>query len=339
MKDVFILGAGFSKAVSDHMPTMAELGCRVMQRLKQAAAEEGSEIYIPRVLCDLENVESWMTYLSQPQPWLREETYHRHLALARDIRRRIREVIAEGKAAAMQEVLPTWLPTLIRQWHSRQVSVITLNYDTIIESACRGPVTEDRSGISPFQVYPPYFAGIGSRSGVGSFGSSKLETFTYFKLHGSANWYYSGRDDFYGETIFCTNVPPWEARCSQEERNPPPAAGDKDCLIIPPVTDKLTYFNNETIRRLWQEARETLKSASRIFIIGYSLPLSDLGMRFFLQDGQPIEAIRARVYIVDRNEKVVKHYEKLLPRQNVIGKFSGGETVVADFAQHYSGTP
>ena len=339
MKDVFILGAGFSKAVSDHMPTMAELGCRVMQRLKQAAAEEGSEIYIPRVLCDLENVESWMTYLSQPQPWLREETYHRHLALARDIRRRIREVIAEGKAAAMQEVLPTWLPTLIRQWHSRQVSVITLNYDTIIESACRGPVTEDSRKIFPTDVYPPYFAGIGSRSGGGFFGSIKLETFTYFKLHGSANWYYSGRDDFYGETIFCTNVPPWEARCSQEERNPPPAAGDKDCLIIPPVTDKLTYFNNETIRRLWQEAREALKSASRIFIIGYSLPLSDLGMRFFLQDGQPCEATKALVYIVDRNEEVVGRYKKLLPRQNVIGEFSGGETVVADFAQHYSDTP
>ena len=338
MKDVFILGAGFSKAVSDYMPTMAELGVEVIQRLEQAAEEEGSEIYIPRVLYDLGNVESWMTYLSQPQPWLREETYHRHLALARDIRRRIREVIAEGKAAAMQEVLPTWLHTLIRQWHSRQVSVITLNYDTIIESACREPVTEDSREIFPMEVYPPYFAGIRSRSGGGFFGSTKLETFTYFKLHGSANWYYSGRDDFYGETIFVTNVPPWEAGCSQEERNPPPAAGDKDCLIIPPVTDKLTYFNNETIRRLWQEAHEALKSASRIFIIGYSLPLSDLGMRFFLQDGQPSEATEALVYIVDRKEEVVGRYKKLLPRQNIIGEFSGGETVVADFAQHYSDT-
>ena len=64
----------------------------------------------------------------------------------------------------MQEVLPTWLHTLIKQWHSRQVSVITLNYDTIIESACRGPVTEDSREISPMKMYPPYFAGIRSRS-------------------------------------------------------------------------------------------------------------------------------------------------------------------------------
>ena len=40
-------------------------------------------------------------------------------------------------------------------------------------------------------------------------------------------------------------------------------SGDKEVLIIPPVTDKLTYFNNETVRRLWREASEALYAASR----------------------------------------------------------------------------
>ena len=321
------------------MPTMDELGDEVIRPLEQASAIGGSAIYIPSILRELGNVESWMTYLSQPQPWLREETYHRHLALARDIRRGIRDAIARYKASAMQQALPSWLPTLIRQWHLSQVSVITLNYDTIIESACRAPVTEDSREIFPQEVYPPYFAGIGSRSGAGFFGSRKLETFNYFKLHGSANWYYSGRDDFYGETIFCSVVPPWEAGSSQEEIFPPPAARDKEYLIIPPVTDKLTYFNNETVRRLWQEAQNALWSADRIFIIGYSLPPSDLGMRFFLQDGQPNEITKAPVYIIDRDEEVVGRYEQLLPRQNVIGEFSGRDTVVTDFVQRYIQTP
>ena len=33
MSDVFILGAGFSKAIYDGMPTMAELSNEVMSRL------------------------------------------------------------------------------------------------------------------------------------------------------------------------------------------------------------------------------------------------------------------------------------------------------------------
>ena len=95
-----------------------------------------------------------------------------------------------------------------------------------------------------------------------------METFSYLKLHGSTNWYYSGRDDFYGETIFYSYALPWEASNSLNDKAVPRQARDKECLIIPPVTDKLTYFNNETIRRLWQEASEALWSATRVFIIG-----------------------------------------------------------------------
>ena len=65
--------------------------------------------------------------------------------------------------------------------------------------------------------------------------------------------------------------------------------GDKTPLIIPPVTDKLTYFNNETVRRLWQEASNALLVATRVFVIGYSLPISDLGMEFFLRHSLPIK--------------------------------------------------
>lgn len=185
-------------------------------------------------------------------------------------------------------------------------------------------------------MYPPYFANIASRSGVGLWNEGNLDTFTYFKLHGSTNWYYSGRDDFYGETIFYSDIPPWERRYSRVERNFHPQAKDKEYLIIPPVTDKLTYFNNETVRRLWREASEALRSTTRIFIIGYSLPPSDLGMKFFLQHSQPSKETKASVYVIDRDDSVVKRYKKLLSKQNVIDKFTG-EDAVSNFVQWYSG--
>ena len=52
---------------------------------------------------------------------------------------------------------------------------------------------------------------------------------------------------------------------------------DKDVLIVPPITEKSSYFKNETINRLWWEAAEALRHATRVFVIGYSLPTTILG--------------------------------------------------------------
>ncbi len=59
MNDVFILGAGFSKAIHSGMPTLADLTDEVARRLR------GSECSLPQPLMDLENnIELWITYLS-----------------------------------------------------------------------------------------------------------------------------------------------------------------------------------------------------------------------------------------------------------------------------------
>ena len=82
------------------------------------------------------------------------------------------------------------------------------------------------------------------------------------------------------------------------------SARDKQSLIIPPVTEKTTYFNNETVRRLWYEASDALESATRVFVIGYSLPMSDLGMRLFLKRSLPIRG--TRWYIVDTIDDIAR---------------------------------
>ena len=48
-KDVFILGAGFSKAINDQMPTMKELTAAVSERI------ESSELTLPPPLRDSED--------------------------------------------------------------------------------------------------------------------------------------------------------------------------------------------------------------------------------------------------------------------------------------------
>ena len=71
MYDVFILGAGFSKAVFEEMPTLAELSSQVLEKMPQLQP-------IHRMFPN--NVEMWLTYLSQNHPWLRESEALRNKA-------------------------------------------------------------------------------------------------------------------------------------------------------------------------------------------------------------------------------------------------------------------
>ena len=108
---------------------------------------------------------------------------------------------------------------------------------------------------------------------------------------------------------------------------------DKETLIIPPVNEKTTYFNNETVKRLWKDASFAFVNATQVFVIGYSLPISDLGMRLFLTDNQPSPS--THVYIIDTNPEVVTHYEKLFPKLIIDNAFVHERNPLDKFAQHY----
>ena len=332
MVDVFILGAGFSKAISSAMPTMKELSREVIEKLKSSPFPIQDTLYAMG-----ENVELWMTYLSQPQPWLSEEHHYRNFALAAEIRRHICDVINTRTKTATKSIFPDWLVSLVNHWDESRAFVLTLNYDTLVESVSYVLPTKRREEFLIESIYPPYFANVRSRSGEGTQGRLRPETFSYYKLHGSTNFYYSGRNDFYGETLFFSKVPPWGNKDSDYESSERVLSRDKEVLIIPPVTDKLTYFNNETVRRLWREASEALYAASRVFVIGYSLPPTDLGMTFFLQHSQPSE--NTAVYIVDQAPGVVTHYEKVLPKLRVIRDFAGDDGAVSKFVGNYPRLP
>ena len=199
---------------------------------------------------------------------------------------------------ASASIAPEWLRRLILAWHRREAVVITLNYDTLVEKACRDlRVSEKTSVLRPADIYPPYFANLASRSGVGLWGGEVFPTFRLLKLHGSVNWHYSGREDFHGETIFFSDVPEFgppgdEAARNARSQRLRDMAADKETLIIPPVAEKTTYFNNETVRGLWKDAAAALQGAATLYVIGYSLPISDLGMRFFLAGNTPGRRLR-----------------------------------------------
>ncbi len=323
-KDVFILGAGFSKAISPEMPTLRELTSTIKERLKQAG-----DLSMPAPLgAGMEDdIELWMTYLSHSQPWLDKSSNQYNKALATRINQYIFEAISESTASVVTSSPPEWLPLLIHAWHQRSATVITLNYDTLVERAAIY-----RTPIRLKNIYPDSFSDISSISKA--LLGSDLDTFKYYKLHGSVNWHYSGREDFYGETIYYSGVTQWGGVDSQHEVESKNPASDKEVLAIPPVSEKTIYFNNEHLRGLWISAGRALAAATRVFVIGYSLPVTDMGMGFFLSHSLPAE--NTAWHVVDIDESILPRFEQLLAKQHVSDRYVHQQEPVSQFASNYA---
>lgn len=273
-----------------------------------------------------------MTYLSQDQPWLRKRDNLYNKALAARIQDHLHEIIRQGTSETLKSPIPEWLATLLKSWHKSCAAVITLNYDTLVE---RSSITTLPIKLS--NLAPEHFRDISSLSSA-QVGPSMTSTFSYHKLHGSMNWLYSGRDDFFGESLYYAGVTTWGSEESDHEMDSLYHSQDKEVLIIPPVTEKTIYFNNEYIKGIWLSAGKALKESSRVFVIGYSLPLTDMGMGFFLS--QYLPEPQTPWYIVNPDPKVVSRYRALLMTQDIHEEYAGDQNPVARLAGEYpSGVP
>jgi hypothetical protein len=88
MSDMFLLGAGFSKAISPSMPLLKELGEMIQRRV--VVPIEKNE-----VLAFTDDVELRMTYLAQNHPWLSDADNMRNRALFFDFSDSIKKIIQE----------------------------------------------------------------------------------------------------------------------------------------------------------------------------------------------------------------------------------------------------
>jgi hypothetical protein len=119
---------------------------------------------------------------------------------------------------------------------------------------------------------------------TGLYSSKSHTTFRLIKLHGSINWFFTGSENFVGEQIYfipvTSNSPMTDARQLGEvlEIN----SMDLVPLIVPPVSEKTSFYNNLLVRTLWTSFREALEEAEEIYCIGYSLPQTDFSLRLFL---------------------------------------------------------
>ena len=266
-RTVFVLGAGFSRAVSSHMPLMKDLptvltlGDNLRLDLEALTSDHDSDI------------ERYLSYLAVRQPFLTEAENLRNRALFLDISTALASRLLDAQNRVLEEAIPDWLLDFVIHLHSTRSTVITLNYDHLLEKAGGStPWHSDSEQLQGSHFWSVPITNINLREAA-VLGSSPLKTFRVLKLHGSLGWVYSGSESFYGEAIYSLALNPgWHP---DSDPDPDSRAVDKVPLIVPPTTGKSDFFNNETVRAQWQLAAAALRDASEVVVLGYSMPVSD----------------------------------------------------------------
>jgi hypothetical protein len=248
LRHVFVVGAGFSKAINETMPSLIQLGTKIAADLTvrpsfrllppaaQRALEEGS---IPGG-----DLESWLSNLANPAPYLSEAEAHFNAGVFSEIATVIgREIDASEHETLRSEAAPGWLHRLIHICNTVGATIVSFNYDTLIEHAA-------------FQVGPtenrwPNVA------------------FTLLKVHGSTNWWRTP-GEVGSEIERHPLLPGWGFADSGHETS----GGER--ILVPPVAVKGSYYEPGLIRREWQQARLALEGATKLFLAGYRLPANDL---------------------------------------------------------------
>lgn len=286
---VFIIGSGFSKEYSPEMVTLKELSQQVWKKQSD----------IPEKLDDMKSVgykddiEMLMNFLVTDQPWIPTHKYHENLSLFYRLADWVGNTIEDNEKNAFEgrEENPSWMQNFLMYIQEKKIPVITLNYDTIIENALEiqkrttsyQPVNGKTELPCSWELYPNPINYSMTRARYSNDKSihdnySNADPFPYFKLHGSINWYYNQSRSTSNNEIYYTDVMKIRGASSSQEE----MVQEKSKFIVPPVSEKSQFFENDILELIWSNAIDHLKEADRVFMLGYSFPKSDLTMRHFL---------------------------------------------------------
>lgn len=302
---VYLLGAGFSRAISQHMPLLEDLGRSIAEafcddQLLRGLLDRSETEAIDEGKVPLGDVETWLTSLAAAQPFLSASRNLQRQALFVELTALIAAQISGRQHHGSQKPWPEWFEGLLRHWQERKSDVITLNYDTLIESASMTMHLREQDGelrkelplpndlVGSFPPEPPQ---------RGLFGEEVMSSFLLHKLHGSTNWY--GRldsADLLSIVRFDRMTPEWGGEDRQLNRAMTALRDSLQVLIFPPVADKSALYGNATMSAIWRRALAALKRAERLVVFGYSVPQTDTSILALLATGTSPEA---RITIVD----------------------------------------
>lgn len=198
---------------------------------------------------------------------------------------------------------------------SEGLSIITFNYDLLIESTLDNMVSNGHPNVF---VFPGCYrlnniAGTPGIKGSPQFSSKDTQHkgVKILKLHGSLNW--QSRHTSFSPKAKALFNPRRELHIMDSPEIPRSLSWRRNQrriymkpIIVPPISGKRTLLH-ESMSSIWIEAAKTLQEADRILIIGYSCPPFDLEARMLLSENLRLNSNK-RAYAIDPNAEVAARY-------------------------------
>ncbi|MGB8991348.1 MAG: hypothetical protein WCD80_04775 [Desulfobaccales bacterium] len=148
-----------------------------------------------------------------------------------------------------------------------------------------------------------------------------LQKIPYLKLHGSINWGTCNKcDQIIPRYINEVNFGPLfdfkfvnynlGSKLSQKEHCGEPIKGPP--ILVPPTWDKMSY--HKELGNVWKIAAKELSEAENIFIVGYSLPETDLFFRYLFALGSESDTRIRRFWVFNPDNDVEGRFRDLIGR-------------------------
>jgi hypothetical protein len=306
MRKTFFLGAGFSKAINNHYPTLHELNTAISKNISSDILNRYYET-IPNSFKS--NIEILLNYLAMDLPWKRDLEKSCDKAMYQTIIREIQNFFIKNAIAFDEEINDcSTTKKLIDYIIKNRTTCITLNYDTLLEklifSSCRPNENQNFESFYEAPIQP-----ISNRYYLKTKPQPNNVTekiISIFKLHGSINWFWDGISP--SDPVYCIHntlvIEP-----TTESLVP---------YIIPPLLNKDSFYNGTILKTIWRFAHISLKMAQEIYIIGFSLPETDISVKFLLQDSlYGNKDVRIFVINTDCNPDLKNRYENVFNKQQL----------------------
>jgi hypothetical protein len=292
LKEVFVLGAGFTKAFAADAPLLLDEYDSPEVRQFDAFTYTRAILDEERSRCPrgMLNLERLMTRLAggMPYDW---NTGSKDLlqALLSALKQTFLSKIREAKTN--NNVRWIDLQLLAKHCRKNRIHCVTFNYDDFFDQALSDTAINDPyDDITSW--HPDWGYGFYCPSSVLAVGASSLVAVTrprmgmqLLKLHGSVNWrvrhgqpspYATGALSHFENWV---TIPEYENNLDMHNTRLPEVVDpflDPEPFMVPPVLAKSDLVEQPILRVLWTLACEALEKAEKVTFVGYSLPITDI---------------------------------------------------------------
>ena len=334
-KEIFILGAGFSRAIAgDSMPLLHELTKEISEGITSGADNDIKNIWDQYIVQpnignirsieeqdpdkNRSNFEDIMTFLSSEFAYEDYKDQHLKAILYRYITDLIVKIF-ERKNQEKSILQSSWLHNFARYLHNERSEIFTFNYDLVLENllarennldirGCEAIYSVKNMGNPYFQEYTFQFD---AQTGTLNMEENPMRKWKQdwhiklYKLHGSINWLYD--PDFQDGVRVVSSHTPLEYTQGLQ------------CLIVPPTMLKNFELKTKLLDFQWHAFKGKLAQATKLYIIGYSIPKTDIATRYIIQTQLNPEC---EIVIIDHNPEanVESDWYELFSIQDKNGK-------------------